>query len=580
VYTYKQCVDSQIKQVDEKLKAIQQELNLKGNELTVTKRLSLYNSLSSHYKKLNDIQKSIITEITNWTSSQQKSLSGSPKPQSLDNMQPMCELQTELLCRLYQQIIKLDNMFRPALTQDEGELKRIDNLKASTRTLLSHFLNKCFVIEKHPPQVLKTNTKFGVTLRHLIGGKLNAHIYPPDVTCTLVSEKYVRSLYQAKGKISPPPNDKNVLNNKKTMEYNQKTSTFAVEFKNLSVTRANRQGGKKEESVCEEKRCLQFVSEINIGREKYTIMTLSFPTVITVHGNQFADAEATIIWDNAFAAINRLPFDVPEKVLWPQLSEVLNRRWTMANERELTDENMLYIAGKLLPGVSKDDLEVCEVSRAEFSREHLNSRMFTFWKWFYSILDVVKRNMLEEWRDGIIYGFISKQDAQDDIINLQPGTFLVRFSDSELGGVTIAYTVPAGEVWNLSPWTNQHLAMRKFADRIKDLESLTLLHPNEQSKDDAFGPYYSEDEREIQLAPGEYRDTVLATKVKGEPGTGTPMASPLHPGPQGHMDFIGNAMNNITSSPPSICGETDCFNIGKEEVVSSEGNEDAIEMIS
>ena len=45
-------------------------------------------------------------------------------------------------------------------------------------------------------------------------------------------------------------------------------------------------------------------------------------------------------------------------------------------------------------------------------------------------------------------------------------------------------------------------------------------------------------------------------------------------------DFIGNAMNNITSSPPSICGETDCFNIGKEEVVSSEGNEDAIEMIS
>ena len=50
---------------------------------------------------------------------------------------------------------------------------------------------------------------------------------------------------------------------------------------------------------------------------------------------------------------NRLPFDVPEKVLWPQLSEVLNRRWTMANERELTDENMLYIAGKLLPGKLK-----------------------------------------------------------------------------------------------------------------------------------------------------------------------------------------------------------------------------------
>lgn len=57
--------------------------------------------------------------------------------------------------------------------------------------------------------------------------------------------------------------------------------------------------------------------------------------------------------------------------------------------------------------------------------------------------------------------------------------------------------------------------MRKFSDRIKDLESLTHLYPTEQLKDEAFSRHYTEDEIDIQLAPGEYRDTVLATKVKG-----------------------------------------------------------------
>ncbi|XP_031548603.1 signal transducer and activator of transcription 5B-like isoform X2 [Actinia tenebrosa] len=572
--------NEQVKQIEQRIKANQAELTEKGNELTVTKRLALYNRLSGHLKQLQVAQNIIIAQISKWTGQQQRSLSGWPTPPPLDNLQPMCELHADLLCRLYQHIIKLDSMFRPALAQDKGEVERMEKLKTTSRTMLSHFLNKCFVIEKHSPQVLKTNTKFGTTLRHLIGGRLNAHIHPPEVICSLVSEKYVRSLYDSKGKI-PPPNDKNVLNNKKTMEYSQKNNTFTVEFKNLSVTRANRQGGKKEESVCEEKRCLQFVSEINIGRERFTIMTLSFPTVITVHGNQSADAEATIIWDNSFSATDRKPFDVPEKVTWSQLSEALSNRWTLCNDRELTDENLLYIAGKLFAGVEKDDLDDQVVTRSMFCKEHLHGRNFTFWKWFFSILDVVKKNMLDEWRDGVIHGFINKQEAQDMLINLQPGTFLVRFSDSELGGVTIAYTIqhPTGEkeVWNLSPWTNQHLSMRKFSDRIKDLDSLVILYPG-QHKDHAFNRYYSQDESATLLAPGEYRDTVLATRVLGAPGTSTPMVqSPMHPGSQGSLDMITNHPLGIPSSPPSICGETE-LNIGSEETVCSEfdGNEEAM----
>ena len=36
-------------------------------------------------------------------------------------------------------------------------------------------------------------------------------------------------------------------------------------------------------------------------------------------------------------------------------------------------------------------------------------------------------------------GFISKQVAQDWLMKSPKGTFLLRFSDSELGGITIAW---------------------------------------------------------------------------------------------------------------------------------------------
>lgn len=57
--------------------------------------------------------------------------------------------------------------------------------------------------------------------------------------------------------------------------------------------------------------------------------------------------------------------------------------------------------------------------------------------------------------------------------------------------------------------------MRKFSDRIKDLESLTHLYPSNQLKDVAFNRYYSEDEQDTPGDPTEYKKTVLATKVKG-----------------------------------------------------------------
>lgn len=48
------------------------------------------------------------------------------------------------------------------------------------------------------------------------------------------------------------------------------------------------------------------------------------------------------------------------------------------------------------------------------------------------------------------------------------------------------------EVYDVAPWTNTHLQMRKFSDRLKDLEELVYLYP-QIDKNDAFGQYYTND---------------------------------------------------------------------------------------
>ena len=72
----------------------------------------------------------------------------------------------------------------------------------------------------------------------------------------------------------------------------------------------------------------------------------------------------------------------------------------------------------------------------------------------------------------LLMGFISRQEAEDFLHKSQDGTFLIRFSDSELGGVTVAWITvnEAGhrEVAMLQPFTRKDLMIRSLPDRLKD----------------------------------------------------------------------------------------------------------------
>jgi len=285
----------------------------------------------------------------------------------------------------------------------------------------------------------------------------------------------------------------------------------------------------------DEKFSVLFWTEFLVGDLKFQLWTLSLPVVVIVHGNQEPQALATVTWDNAFAEWGRRPFVVPDKVTWGQVSQALNMKWTHACGSNLTDENLYYLACKAfrnnnLPQ-NLDDINQLVLTWPLFCKDALPDRNFTFWEWFYRILILTQTHMQKLWMEGFVKGFITKQAAESLLMNKPSGTFLLRFSDSELGGVTIAYVRKPDvyqnpSVFMVAPFTTRNLSQRSMADVIFDIADLSVLYPDIPKE--SFRKFTSS-----STAPGTqpnngYVRHTLVTHVEGVPSMDSNPATPLY----------------------------------------------------
>lgn len=121
------------------------------------------------------------------------------------------------------------------------------------------------------------------------------------------------------------------------------------------------------------------------------------------------------------------------------------------------------------------------MSWSQFNKEILLGRGFTFWQWFDGVLDLTKRCLRSYWSDRLIIGFISKQYVTSLLLNEPDGTFLLRFSDSEIGGITIAHVIRgqdgSPQIENIQPFSAKDLSIRSLGDRIRDLAQLKTSTP-------------------------------------------------------------------------------------------------------
>ncbi|CAG0884262.1 unnamed protein product [Cyprideis torosa] len=487
---------------------------------TVNKLVQNRTTLISKFKEtiilLQQVQTSVLDrDLIGWKKKQQ--LAGSDNfDNNLDQIQEWCEILADIIWRNRQQLKSLAYLREKAPFHNDGHAE-MQSLVELITSLLSSLVTGTFIIEKQPPQVLKTNTRFQAVVRLLVGAKLNVNMTPPQVKVSIINEAQALQLLRsdlndgASGVGRPKETSGDIINNTGTMEYSQPTRQLSVNFRNMQLKKIKRAEKRGSESVMDEKFSLLFQTQFNVGSGEleFFVWTLSLPAVVIVHVNQEPHAWATVSWDNAFSETGRNPFVVPDRVVWPRVAEMLNTRFTAGCSQSLTDENLHFLAGKAFRNPSLHDYSQQELSWSQFCKEPLPDRPFTFWEWFYGIMKLTREHLRNLWNEGFIIGFVAKKQAESYLRSKPIGTFLLRFSDSELGGISLAAHREGG-IEHLAPFSSKDFAIRSLADRISDLDYLTHLYPS-IDKHAAFGRYYTP--RGPQTRPDGYVRPEIRTYV-------------------------------------------------------------------
>lgn len=192
----------------------------------------------------------------------------------------------------------------------------------------------------------------------------------------------------------------------------------------------------------------------------------------------------------SFGEKNRNPFVVPPQVPWQSLATVLRY-----NFKGMKDSDLQYCAGKFKVASNTD-----AVAMHLFNKTQLPNRGFTFWEWYSSLKALSDKHFVRIasptlrplpprlspccpsrsfsacfkmatvpysastyprvympvcpcasflppaaalqpniWAAGLVAGFLDKQQVQQSLIACQPGTFLLRFSESVKSGISVSW---------------------------------------------------------------------------------------------------------------------------------------------
>lgn len=540
---------------------LEQNLTQKISTL-IQQRINLSEKLKQTLSHIATVQSRILDdELIKWKREQQLAGNGAKFNNNLDTIQDWCENLAEINWLNRQQIKEAERLRAKLPLDNQGVQDILPQLNLQITQLLSSLVTSTFVIEKQPPQVMKTNTRFTATVRLLVGGKLSVYMSPPQVKVTIISEAQANILLKneklAKGEASGE-----ILNNTGTMEYHAATRQLSVSFRNMQLKKIKRAEKKGTESVMDEKFSLLFTSQFSVGGGElvFQVWTMSMPVVVIVHGNQEPHAWATVTWDNAFAESGRVPFAVPDKVPWQFVAEALNIKFCSQTGRALSEDSLRFLAEKAFRMDMNRTSNIADYSSmllswSQFCKEPLPERSFTFWEWFYAVMKLTREHLKGPWMDGAILGFVRKKQAEEMLERCVNGTFLLRYSDSELGGIVIAWTGTTedskhAEVFMLQPFTSKDFSIRSLADRISDLQHLVYLYP-EIGKQDAFQKYYTPFNDNQATTTNGYVKPMLVTQIPGFAGSNslppTPQAVFQHPQSPDNSSITGDNVGSYHS---------------------------------
>ncbi|XP_038862637.1 signal transducer and activator of transcription 4-like isoform X3 [Salvelinus namaycush] len=489
------CLEDMQDDFDCRFKTIQSrdpaDRNTEGMKQEVTRLQEILNNLDFKRKenlsKMSDVIKEIDAliasqlnpELMEWKRRQQINCIGGPLLTGLDQLQNWFTLTAQSLFQTKRQLDKLgDLILKVTYASDPISLQR-PQLEEQVKYLIDHLIKSSFVVEKQPwmpthpqkPLIIKTGVQFTTKVRLLV--KL------PEVDYQLK----VKTIFD---KDLPPGRVHRqffiLTSTTKVMDVEESSNgCLSVEFRHLQLKEKKYVNGTKVNegplSVTEELHSLSFEAQFNIQGINIDLENLDF-------------------------------FASPPRASWGQLSEVLSWQFSTFTGRGLNREQLCMLGEKLM-GQQASHNE-CQVSWSKFCKENIPGKPFSFWMWLDFILELIKKHLLPIWNDNCIMGFVSKETERACLKDKEPGTFLLRFSESHLGGITFTWVKQSdsgeAKLISVEPYTKSRLSALPFANIIRDYKviadgevpenPLKFLYPD-IPKDESFRRHYNSQQSKV-----------------------------------------------------------------------------------
>uniref|UniRef100_A0A914GW51 Signal transducer and activator of transcription n=1 Tax=Globodera rostochiensis TaxID=31243 RepID=A0A914GW51_GLORO len=504
----------QLKQTRHQMMEMQRRASQLYEQLT-DRRANLVQRLNDGVQLIVLMQSQLISErLLDWKNCQKLSQIGvvfEQREQILDEIQSEFEVLAEnnwtlRACACWQ----LDLLKRsPRLSDSQSVQSHISNLTYILETLtklLCMLVTQSFVVAVQPDPVLKTQHKFVAEVRLLIGERLGIkqQLINTNVTVKIIAEEEAKMLSTGQLNEKDIKTVGSISNDFEKLVLDER-GHMAAKFNNSKLSRiAHRKPpakGSLQASQCaqtatDQKYALLFhITPFQLGNlGKFDVWTLSLPIMD-------CDAQAVILWQRAFSSVNRTnASDDVSMVAWPDLSRVLRHKFflfTGAN-RPLSESDLAYLGDKLGMHSHGDNKPI---TFQRFAKQNLRDDVnFSFWEWFFLIMQLIKQKLLKFWDEGWLVGFISKQDTSSQMMMCPNLTFLLRFSDTQTGAVSIGFVCEEDGMkvpFHLAPFTIKDLDQLSLASRIRNcpqLQEIRYLHPDIE-KEEMLAFFESEEQR-------------------------------------------------------------------------------------
>ncbi|XP_035030376.1 signal transducer and activator of transcription 1-alpha/beta-like isoform X2 [Hippoglossus stenolepis] len=395
-------------------------------------------------------------ELPEWKRRQQMSCIGSPVDTSLDHLQKWFTTVAEVLLQVRQQLQKLQDHNKKYNGTDASSL--LGAHEELTLSLLTLLLANALVVEKQPvmsstpqrPLIVKTGVRFSATVRFLA----NLPEFKGLLKVKAVFDKDVEEILT----INRLRQFRFLRDVTKVLDVDEPGGDLVAEFAHMSL----KESRVKRESrviVTEELHIVKFVTEFQFAGLGCNIEASSLPVVVVSSSNQMPAAWASVMWCNVLSSSeprNLLLFLEPPPLAWQQLSQVLSWQFLSVGQRGLDENQLSMLRDRIV------DAPEGLVHWDRFKNE-------STWTWIDGILDLIKRHLVDLWRDGHIMGFVSRKRTNVLLRAKPTGTFLLRFSESNKeGAITFSWVDHAKEpqLHAVDPYTKDDLSKMSMPDSI------------------------------------------------------------------------------------------------------------------